>query len=181
MVKDKNDSQNYEIDIYRNRELTIKSSNLVKRGLKLIERDKIQKVKVIIGGWEPGITDSIAEYLKMKENYDLKIMISSKSKDILEIAKNDSADIFIIDLNDIDNPDVFITERLENSIQLITKIRKIYKKPVIAFSGWQDEPLINDARSIVDFFYKSPVNLETLGKDFDKCVEKMIANEQPNN
>jgi len=121
------------------------------------------------------MVDSISEVINevIKEKCNLKVLSSFYGEEILEIADKEYVDIFIIILNNIRFSEVFtIKERIENSVRLITKIKKKYSKPLIAISGWKEDPfLIEKVKTTADFFFTIPFELDAFMKAVEKCME----------
>jgi hypothetical protein len=134
-------------------------------------------LRALIGNHDNNMNDLISEIIKevIDNKYDLIIHSSFHSEEILEIAEQDSIDIFIIILNNIkytsDSP---YQGWVENAIGLITQIKTIYVKPVIVFSGISDNPsLIDKAKQVSDFFFLLPFEPESFIKAIEKCFEML--------
>jgi len=124
---------------------------------------KRQQVRVLMGNFDDALNESLFEYIELifKNNYYLKFFISNDRQEILEIADKESVDIFILVINNIGNFNV-VEDRLENNLQLITQIKMIYGKPVIALCGWwdNDDSIIERAKISADFFFFMPFEFE---------------------
>ena len=160
-----------------NRSLARKRSDLVKRGLKLIQEQKKQ-VRVQIGdGIEPMFIDIFSDVIKevIKDKYDLKLGSSSYGEEIMELAENDAIDIFILIMNNIRFSDVnSVGDRLVNSLQLITQIKTTYGRPVIALSGLsENSSLVARAKLAADFYFQLPVKVDAFTEAFEKCLEML--------
>ena len=68
-----------------------------------------------------------------------------------------------------------IDERMANSLQVITALKKKYHIPVIAMSGWLDDSLIIEkAKREADFFFEMPFKLEDFMAAFRICLDRFI-------
>jgi tetratricopeptide (TPR) repeat protein len=138
---------------------------------------KRQQINVLIGNIDDPINNIISELLKevSKKEYDLKIGRCWLGKNIMEFASRGSVDIFILILNNGFPPRIsfdFFDSALENlikSLQLITKIKTKYEKPLIVLSDRIEDPsLIDRAKLAADFFFQLPFNPD----DFKKAIKK---------
>lgn len=161
----------------RTSSLVRKKSGLIKRGLELIYELKNQQVRVLIGNFDDAMNDIFSELIKgvIKNKYDLKVLLSFYGEEILELADNESVDIFILIMNNIRFRPVYtVQERMENSLQLITQIKTTYGKPVIVLSGWtKDSSLIARAKLAADFFFPLPFELDAFREAIEKCFDML--------
>jgi CheY-like chemotaxis protein len=156
----------------------VRRKGLVKRGLDLIPGLKRQQVRVQIGNFDDdGITEICSDLIKevIKDKYDLKLGSSFYGEELIELAENAAIDIFILIINNIRfRPDYSVQERLENSLQLIIKIKTTTGRPVIALSGLtEDSSLIAKAKHAADFYFPLPCKPEVLMEAFEKCLEML--------
>jgi hypothetical protein len=163
-----------------NRSLARKKSGLVKRGLELIHELNKQQVRVQIGNtFEVSFTGIFYDLIKevIKDKYDLVLRTSSYGQELLELAENGAIDIFILIMNNMRFSSVNsidIEDRMVNSLQLITKIKTTYGRPVIALSGWtEDSPLIARAKLAADFYLPMPFEIDAFTEAFEKCLEML--------
>ncbi len=147
MTKDKKESDSLEKvhrDLVSNR-----PSSLVKRALDDLARLKAhppsglehtmdilkkRQIRVVIGNVEKNVFDLFSAEIKeiIKDKYALTIKSVFYGEELLEIAENAEADIFIVIVSNI----LFRTsysnqERIEQSLQLIKQIKKGSDKPMI--------------------------------------------------
>jgi len=172
-------TNNGEVIPSLNRALTRERSGLVKRGLELIHDLKKQQVRVQIGdGVEPLFIEIFSAVIleAFKDKYELKIGSSSYGEEILELAENGAVDIFILIMNNIRFSAVdTVIDRLENSLQLLRKIKTKYGTPVIAMSGWSEDSspmpnLVSNAKLAADIYLQMPFKMDALLNAFEKCL-----------
>ena len=124
---------------------------------------------------DDAINDVLSEWITLvvKDKYDLKIRSSFWNEEILELAENNTIDIFILILNNIR---VFRSnyskDFLDDSLELIAKIKTTYGSPVIALYGWPDDPLYLEKVKQVgaNFCFKIPCKMV----DFEKAVRMCL-------
>jgi len=151
---------------------------LEKRGLELIDEVKKQNLEVLIGNHDVGITDIISQSIKslVKDKYDLKVRSSWRIEEILELAENNTIDIFLLVLNNIrvfySNP---AEGRFDDSLELIVKIKTTWGSPVITFSGSRldDHSFVERVKQTADFFFPLPFKLDVFEEAFNKCLDML--------
>ena len=176
-MDEKHDQLNSQLALARNNSLAIIKSGLVKRGLELSNEIKKRRVKVLIGDEPPmGIIGSVISAYIQKEflkNYVLKFESWLRCEEIIEHAKKGSVDIFILILENIYRSAVSpnIVDRTEMGLKLSSQIKKQYRKPVIALSGWTEGTYVERAKSVSDFYFPLPCKLDELKIAFDNCLK----------
>ena len=167
-----------DIKLARNRSLAIKRSGLVKRELEFIDEVKKQNLGVLIGNHDDLLVDMTSQSIKslVKDKYDLKVRSSMCIEEILELAENNAIDIFILTLNNIrvfsSNP---AEDFLDDSLELIVKIKTICGSPVITFSGSRldDHSFVERVKETADFFFPLPWKLDVFKEAFNKCLDML--------
>ncbi|MBU2623647.1 MAG: hypothetical protein KKD92_15155 [Proteobacteria bacterium] len=165
-----------ELILSRNRSLAIKRSDLVKRGLALVDELKRRQVNVLIGNHNyDDLTDLLRGCIerKFKDRYDLKFRSYKDDEEIWELAKNGVVNIFVLVANNIFLSED-IQERLEKVLQLITQIKTPYERPVIACLGWLEDPsLVARIKLSADFFFPLPFRFDDFLGAFEKCLDML--------
>ncbi len=143
----------------------------------LVQDIKKRQLEVVIGHCEDGIDESISVCVKkvIKNKYDLKVRSFSYGEELLEQAENGVVDIFILILNNIRfrrfHPP---QERVQNSVQLITQIKTIYRGPVIALTGLRDPTLAMRSKLAgSDFFLPIPFEQDAFMEAIEKCLDML--------
>lgn len=174
-MSDSDDREKSSLILSKNHSLAIKRSDLIKRGLALVHELKKRQVEVLIATGDDLLTDLLHEYIQ--SNYfricDFNIRKSEDVEEILKLAENGSLDILVLTMNNM-LIWVDIQERMENCLQLINNIKTTYGIPVIAFSGWLDDPsIIARAKRSADFFLPLPFLFKEFGVAFLKCLRML--------
>lgn len=157
-----------------NRKLTTKMSEPDQRGHEIVQEK--QKVRALIGDFENNYRELFTEFIKIK--YDPIIRVSPYCDDILEYAENGSIDIFILVINNlcfsgVESSSSSIDDQLEKSLQLITQIKTICARPVIALSTFDESsPLITRSKLIADFYFQMPFKPEPFLEAIEECIGK---------
>jgi hypothetical protein len=123
-----------------------KRSNSSKPRLKLIYGGKKDQLRVLVGDIEDNIFQDnlLLSVLKgiYSEKYDIKIRSSEYADEILQLAKNNTFDLYILILNNIlvppgNQPSESCIEEL---LRLVTRLNVLYEKPIIGLYGWPYDP-----------------------------------------
>jgi hypothetical protein len=140
-----------------------------------------RQIRVVIGNGEENINELISELIKdvINNKYGLTIKSVFYGEELMEIAENNDADIFIVIVNNIRfRPFYPPQERIEKSLHLITQIKKMLGKPVIALYP----PLIKLDTGVTipleekvkqtraDFYFPLPSNPDDFKMAFEKCI-----------
>ena len=145
-----------------------------KSGPALIPEPKIQQLRGLIGTHEldDPLTEIISYYVTevIKCKYDLKVFRTAYAEEILEIAKNDEIDLFILMINNIIGYCAWVEDRGAKPPQLVELIKTVCGKPVIALAGWMEHPNVEQASRDADFFFQTPFR----GEPFMEAVEKSL-------
>lgn len=171
----KHDNIDRQLTISKIDSLAIIKSGLVKRGLDLTKELRKRCVRVLIGDSSyDNFAHIISDYIQKEfsNNYVFKFEFLLRSEEILEHAKKESIDIFILILNNIypSSASSNLPDRLDAGLKLSSQIKKQYGKPVIALSGWIEGTNVGRAKSVSDFFFPLPCKLVELKEAFIKCL-----------
>ena len=161
--------------------LAKKKSELVKRGLELIIQHEFrgQQVHVLIGNLENSITEVICRCIDevARSKCNLRVISTGYAQELLELARSHEVDIFIFVLNNIGLPSPSENyppeNRIEKVLEIITHIRTVYRRPVIAFAGWPDDPSLAEKARLAgaSFFYRLPFSV----KDFQEVFSRLLS------
>ncbi len=135
-----------------------------------------REVRVLMGINEPAMTALITEILQTHfgRNYLLRVTEAPNAWTLLEEARIQSPDLFIVVLNNLR----FLEEtprspekRIEMVIGFLKHLKEAYGSPVIALAGWPDDPLIGlEAMfAAADAFFRLPFDPEDLIVAVEKC------------
>ena len=148
-----------------------------KRGLELIDEVKKQKLEVLIGNHDDLLIDMTSQSIKslVKGKYDLKVRSSMRVEEILELAENNAIDIFILTLNNIVFCSNLAKDFLDDSMELIVKIKTTWGSPIITFSGYRsdDHSFVERVKENADFFFPLPWELDVFKEAFNKCLDML--------
>ncbi|NTU72718.1 hypothetical protein HGB07_00905 [Candidatus Roizmanbacteria bacterium] len=155
-----------------------KISDLVKRGLGLTQEVKDKQITVLSATVDDLCSRVWSDFLKeiTKNKCDLKFLFSFDSEEILNLADKKSIDVFILVIGNIVFRDDYTNDRyLENSLQLITHIKKVCEKPVIVVSSCLliESPLIAQVRIAGNFHIQIPVKADAFRDAFNKCLDML--------
>ena len=141
----------------------------------------MQQAKVLIGSGCETMIESYSDLLNyfLKNKYELKIFSAVSKSGVLELASNESIDIFILFWHNMaygfttifKNP-YYKDNHIDDSLQLIDYIKTKYKRPVIvlsALSSQKDYALNNRASLYADFFFQMPSDFEIIVEAMEKC------------
>jgi hypothetical protein len=142
---------------------------------------KKRQIRVVIGNGEENINELISELVKdvIHNKYDLTIKSVFYGEELMKIAENNDADIFIFIVNNIRfRPFYPPQERIEKSLHLITQIKKTPGKPVIALSpalikldtGVSIALEEKVKQTGADFYFPLPFNDDDFKMAFEKCI-----------
>ncbi len=179
MTKDKKESESLE-KVHRDL-IANKSSSLVKRALDDLARLKAQppsgpehtmdllkkrQIRVVIGNYVEHLNNLFSELIKevIKDKYSLTIKSVFYGEELMKIAENAEADIFIVVVNNIRfRPFYPPQKRIEKSVQLITQIKRAFDKPMIVVFPLELEERVRQTGA--DFYY-FPLYLYEFDDDF---------------
>lgn len=140
-------------------------------------QEQKQQVRVQIGNFDDPMNDALIDWIKeaFESEYALEFGSCFHGHELLELAEEGEADIFILFMNNIRFPDSEpVEDRLEACLELITKIKTTRGRPVIAMCGWEeDSSLIKRAKLAADFYFSMPCKADALIEAFEKCLEML--------
>nr|MDA3790917.1 hypothetical protein [Desulfobacula sp.] len=142
----------------------------------LKDSSKKKQVRVLIGTGDSLMDKGFSDVIELvnKNKYDLKFILSYDYSEILDLIDKESVDIFILLMNNIGPFDLGVDSRLENSLQLIDKIKLEHRKPVIALLAWMENAsVIERAKISADHFFFCPPNVEAFMDAFEKCLDML--------
>jgi hypothetical protein len=133
-------------------------------------------LRILMSTNEPGFTEVLTGLLRtgIGHKYNLLIEEIPEANKLLEHAQSVPIDIFILILNNMLIPGASYSShsRVKEALNVLSHIKKKYKKPVIAMAGWPDDPGFGEeARSAgANFFFRLPFE----GQEFQQAVESCI-------
>ena len=136
-----------------------------------------QQVRILIGNLDNNITAFLSTCIRdaIKDKYDLELKSTAHVDELLELAKGKSFDLSILVLNNIIFPsdNLPVEKRIERSLEVIAHLKTTYRKPIIAITGWPDDPSFDERakHAGASFFFKLPFNPE----DFQEAVSQLLA------
>jgi CheY-like chemotaxis protein len=154
-----------------------KRSDLVKRGLELVQKHKKRQLEVVIGNFDDMVNKVISALVKkvIVNKYDLNVRNFFYGEELLEQAENGSVDIFILNLTNIRyRPGLPNEERIQTTIKMITQIKNIYHVPVIALITLSNSSLGTQAKLAgSDFVVSMPFEQDTFMEAIEKCLDML--------
>ena len=157
--------------------LTKEKFGLIKCSSELVHDSKKKQLRVLMGNFDDALNGSILDLIQLmiKNKYELNFFRSDYGPEIMDLAERELIDIFILVINNIDHWAFnALEDRLEASLKLITQIKAIYEKPVIALCGWRkDTSVIDRAKQYADFFFLMPFEFDVLKDAIEKCLDKI--------
>jgi hypothetical protein len=137
---------------------------------------KKRQIKMLIGNFDDPMNEAIQGVIKkiIKGKYDILATSVWPGENILNFAKEHAIDIFIIVVNNIH----FLSEKssvkkpCEDGLQLISLLKKTYKKPIIALYGWPDDPLFPEKtkQAGANFCVKLPPEPKEIREAIEVCL-----------
>src|SRR3989304_5370371 len=102
------------------------------------------KLHIVIGNKDKTITEVLRELVRsaLDFRHDLVVTTTAYVDEFLEIARDQPADLYILVLNNLLLPGVNLSPaaRVSASLAVIRHLAQTQSKPILALSGWGDEP-----------------------------------------
>ena len=155
-------------------------SELAKPKLTLIDKSKRRQLHILIGDHQHniGYTAVAGINFLIKDKYELKVMTALFAKELLRCAQDYEFDIFIPIINNIlfSSAKLPVEKRVEKALKLITHFKGTYKKPIIAFFGWPNDPAFAEkARQAgANYAFKMPYKTEDFREAVMGCLDKIV-------
>ena len=202
MTKDKKESESLE-KVHRDL-VSDRPSSLVKRAIadlarlkahppsgpeqsRQIDLLKKRQIRVVIGNHNENLKDLFLSWITdvIKDKYALTIKWVSYGEELIEFAENDDVDIFIVIVNNIRfRPSYPPKSRIEKSVQLITKIKRVFNKPMIVFYEAFSEDQVSEEsvkQAGADFYFPLSDGFPFQSSDdddfkiaFEKCIYEVL-------
>ena len=179
-MSDEHNPNKGELVLSRDRSLATRRSGLVKRGLQLIPELKRPQLRVLVCDDQDTFVEFFSACINevIRGKYDLKVMWTLYADELLELAHSQQFDIFILILNNVCfRPlNLSVRGRVENVWQLVTHLRTMYRRPVIALSGQPDKSPFSEENAKLagaSFFFPLPFKVEDFKEAIEKCLDTL--------
>jgi len=146
-------------------------------------------LRIQIGNMCPKLTRSLADsmrYTAREKQYELCIESTPLGEELAEKVESDGAKIYVLIVNSIVFEDISDSDspaHLENTLHLITDIKVLHNRSVIAMAGTdvvEEHPsVIGKIEKTADFFFQMPVQLTEFEEVFRICLDNVARSRQP--
>jgi hypothetical protein len=139
-------------------------------------KDRAEKkpLRVLIANSDNLLNEVIITLIRqiINDEYELKITITVRGEDMVEAPDKEPIDLYILILNNIRFDSHYnLPESWEKTLQFIVQIKTIYKRPVIALSGWLGYTLmVEKTKKLADFFFPLPFRVDEFKVAIKRCL-----------
>ena len=120
-------------------------------------------IKILIGDWDDELVKWLSEVIEGQfgQRYDIHIISTASTHELMELAERTLFDLFILGLNNLIVPDANLPpdDSIANVLKIVHFIKATYRKPIIALVGWSDDPHFAERakKSGTDYYFKPSV------------------------
>ena len=138
---------------------------------------KKNQLRVLIGNHEDLISEAIEDFIEktIGDEYSHSITPVWSGEDILNFAKENPVDIFIIVTNNIifRSEDSCAERGVEDGLQLISFLKKTYNKPIIALYAYPEDPLFPEIakQAGANICLKIPPDQKKFREAIEMCLD----------
>jgi hypothetical protein len=130
--------------------------------------------RVLIANSDNLLNEVLTKIIKqvINDEYELKVAIAIHGDDMVEAQDKESIDLYILVLNNIWFDSHYnLPESWEKTLQFIDQIKTIYKRPVIALSGWFEyTSMVEKTKKSADFFFPLPFRVDEFKVAIKRCL-----------